>query len=361
MACKISKYFLGETTPYGFRTDFGKTISAEGYYTYILKGGPGTGKSGLMKRIALKFSDTDDIELYYCSSDPDSLDAVVLKNHRAIVVDGTAPHMFDAAYPGISQTILNLGECWDCEVLRDSAREIRLAADENALWHARCNRYVTALAAINSDIYSIGKDAVNLEKLEGFLERTAKKLLPKKFGDTQEFSFKKLSALTLGGYRSQPLDNFTQVYVLGDPFFAVSDLLLQRIAERAASLGLEVTVSVCSLFKESVFEQVLLPKLGIAFCTSNFSNHYTDNDAAKINCLRFYNLKGISAKKQRLAFSKKASTELQSEAVACLNKAKDVHDILENYYIKAMDFGAVTAISDRITREISSRATHPQG
>lgn len=360
MAFKISKYFLGETTPYGFKTDFGGTILAGGYYTYILKGGPGTGKSGLMKRIALKFSDTQDLELYYCSSDPSSLDAVVLTGSKVIIVDGTSPHIFETSYPGISQSIINLGEYWDSESLRELSYEIRAATDENALWHARCNRYVTALSSINSDIYSVGSEALNLEKLQGFAERTAKKLLPKRQGDSGKCSFKKLSALTLAGYCTQPLENCQKIYALNDPFFAGSDLFLQKISERAISLGLEVIVSVCSLFRESVFEQVLLPQIGIAFCTSNFINRYADDSAEKINFPRFYNKERLDVKKQRLAFSKKASAELQSEAAACLKKAKDVHDILESCYVRAMDFGAVTAVADRLTQEISSRAFHPQ-
>ena len=45
-------FFLGSSGPSGFKTDFGKIINKPEYYTYILKGGPGTGKSTLMKKIA---------------------------------------------------------------------------------------------------------------------------------------------------------------------------------------------------------------------------------------------------------------------------------------------------------------------
>ena len=45
-------FFLGSSGTSGFKTDFGKIINKPGYYTYILKGGPGTGKSTLMKKIA---------------------------------------------------------------------------------------------------------------------------------------------------------------------------------------------------------------------------------------------------------------------------------------------------------------------
>ena len=43
-------YFLGGTSPSGFQSKFLEQIKAPGFYTYILKGGPGTGKSTLMKK-----------------------------------------------------------------------------------------------------------------------------------------------------------------------------------------------------------------------------------------------------------------------------------------------------------------------
>ena len=42
---------------------------------YIIKGGPGTGKSSFMKRVALWAQKKGmDVEYYYCSSDTNSLD-----------------------------------------------------------------------------------------------------------------------------------------------------------------------------------------------------------------------------------------------------------------------------------------------
>ena len=61
-------YFLGGVTANGFRTHFSEQILRPDFYTYILKGGPGTGKSTLMKRIAAAFPD-EPVSLYYCSSD----------------------------------------------------------------------------------------------------------------------------------------------------------------------------------------------------------------------------------------------------------------------------------------------------
>ena len=42
------KYFLGAMTQNGFSTEFGKIMADKDYFTFILKGGAGTGKSSLM-------------------------------------------------------------------------------------------------------------------------------------------------------------------------------------------------------------------------------------------------------------------------------------------------------------------------
>ena len=45
-----------------------------------------------MKEIAQCFLDRDyDIEYHWCSSDPESLDGIVIGSHQAAVLDGTAP------------------------------------------------------------------------------------------------------------------------------------------------------------------------------------------------------------------------------------------------------------------------------
>ena len=87
-------YFLGANTPQGFVSRFDQLGSAEdGWRKFVIKGGPGTGKSSMMKRIAAELEQyCDEIELVYCSSDIESLDALVVPGIKASIADGTAPH-----------------------------------------------------------------------------------------------------------------------------------------------------------------------------------------------------------------------------------------------------------------------------
>lgn len=87
-------FFLGANTPQGFVSRFDQLADpAEGWRKFIIKGGPGTGKSGMMKRLAAELSSrTNRLELIHCSSDVGSLDAVIAADLKASIADGTAPH-----------------------------------------------------------------------------------------------------------------------------------------------------------------------------------------------------------------------------------------------------------------------------
>ena len=136
------KYFLGAMTQNGFSTEFRKIMADTDYYTFILKGGAGTGKSSLMKKIAAEFEPLEHVTRYYCSSDPASLDAVVLHGSKAIICDGTAPHVMECTYPGACQKIVNLGQYWDETKLKAHKNEIVDVTDKNQSMLARDRKSV---------------------------------------------------------------------------------------------------------------------------------------------------------------------------------------------------------------------------
>lgn len=85
------RYFIGANTSAGF-VNYTDEILCGLDRVYIIKGGPGTGKSTLMKRFAAYAEEWGHtVERYFCSSDSDSLDGVVLRDAGTGIIDGTAP------------------------------------------------------------------------------------------------------------------------------------------------------------------------------------------------------------------------------------------------------------------------------
>ena len=103
-------YLASANTCHGFINHFNYINPNENGMTYILKGGPGTGKSSFMKKVGEYFSKKGfTIEYFFCSSDSDSLDGVKIVEKNVAIVDGTAPHVTEATIPGVKEKIVNLG------------------------------------------------------------------------------------------------------------------------------------------------------------------------------------------------------------------------------------------------------------
>ena len=90
----VTRYFLGANSRYGFYSLYDRFINpAAGDFLWVIKGGPGCGKSSFMRKIGAAAEEAGlPVEYIHCSGDPDSLDGVVLPELRCAVADGTSPH-----------------------------------------------------------------------------------------------------------------------------------------------------------------------------------------------------------------------------------------------------------------------------
>ena len=87
------RYFLGGNTPAGFYSLYHQLSDPERLRAvYIIKGGPGSGKSTLMRRVERHAQAAGlETQQVLCSGDPESLDALILPQLAAALVDGAAP------------------------------------------------------------------------------------------------------------------------------------------------------------------------------------------------------------------------------------------------------------------------------
>ena len=107
----IRHLYPGGNTSRGFYSYYDQVIRPEAATRiFILKGGPGVGKSTLMRRLGEEIAEHRDVEFLHCSSDNDSLDGIVVPSAGVMMVDGTAPHIVDPVLPGAVDGIVNLGE-----------------------------------------------------------------------------------------------------------------------------------------------------------------------------------------------------------------------------------------------------------
>ena len=279
---------------------------------------------------------------------------VVLKKQKVNFIDGTAPHVCDPEYPGAVQEIVNMGDCWDSDKLRACKDELIAADSEYRQFHARCRKCLAAAAAVLADTRAISDSALNLPKLDGFIKRLAKKILPAKSVGEGKLVCRRISAVTPKGYLTLIPEGDT-IYLLGDDFYSGSEYFLRSFASLAVKKGLTAEVSVCTVHADEFFEHLRIPELSISFISSNPINRTAPAEKIFVNFDRFYDKQMLFVRKNRLKFNKAAANDLVDEAVTALKNAKAAHDELEKFYIDAVDFSKAEKIYKTLCKKIKIR------
>ena len=115
----VTRYFLGGNTASGFVSFYGQFCRGPEDFLWVIKGGPGCGKSSFMKTIGRAAENAGlDVEYVLCSGDPASVDGVYLPALHIGYADGTAPHVLEAVTPGAAGLYLDLGQFYDVAALR---------------------------------------------------------------------------------------------------------------------------------------------------------------------------------------------------------------------------------------------------
>ncbi len=353
-------FFLGANTPYGFVSHFRQILDPKIMKrAYIIKSGPGTGKSTMMKKISGALSSAGyTIELIYCSSDPNSLDGFVCPELGVCMIDGTSPHVEDPKYPGAFETIVDLFVCMDKNKLYDSRERIIELFRENSSYHTRATRFLSAAGSLINDSYRIVQEFTDESKAKKYAMRLVKKELPNAVSQTPGHEHVRfLSAVTGKGivfYNDNIKSLCKNTYILHDNYGASSRILLSTIRNMALELGYDIYSCYCPISPNDKIEHIIIPKLKLGFFTSNKFHTIKIDGAHNIHAQRFTDNERLKLRRQRMNFNYKASNELITEASRLISLAKGVHDILEDEYISSTSFEITDSLTKGLIDEIIS-------
>ena len=336
-------YFLGANSPTGFYSLYDQLIDREeAQELFILKGGPGCGKSSLMRRVGAAMEEHGlEVEYIDCSGDPDSLDAVVIPALKTAVVDGTAPHVVEPKYPGVVESYVNLGNCYDREGLRMVAAELKGCMKGYKGCYQRAYRCLTGAAQLAEDDRTI----LLTQELESRMARRARGILSREMGRRRQDG--RAVQRFLGGVTWQGpcgtklLLLCERIYELSDSWSLAHSMLVQLSAGAMAS-GRDVILCPSPLCPDRL-EHVLVPSLSLAFVSAAPSDPWPGKPYRRIRMDTMADQELLRRNKARLRFSRRVQAALTEEAVSALAQAKGMHDQLEAVYNPHVDFERVYA------------------
>ncbi len=354
---QITRYFAGGNTAEGFASFFPFVLPEESCKRmFYIKGGPGVGKSSFMKVIGAEMeAEGYDVEYFFCSGDPESLDAVTIPALGVGIMDATAPHSYDPAIPGARDTLISLGDYLDEEAMSPFLPEIAHIGKHISMYYRDCYCYLGAAMKLKSISHTSEiRDNIYMEKslaMKRAHQLTEQYLL--NCAETEQTtinseigSVRKLfgEAYTHMGYISYvaALPRKRTVLLL-EPDMCRLDILLQELMERAVRQNIDV-IALCHPLKPALLSHLYMPEEQLLF-TSDESLR----DIAEICDLHPSKSIPYEHTLQEQNYEK-----LIHYAVNQLKSAKKAHDELETYYVKHMDFDRVSEKLNEVLMKIKS-------
>lgn len=327
------RYFAAANTGSGFKS-FYNEVFKDLNKLYIIKGGPGTGKSKLMRDISNEAQNKNyDVEHFYCSSDPNSLDGIIIRDLNIGVIDGTAPHMTDPLYPGAYDEIINLGDFWKTEKLAANRIKISEIINRKSELFVSVYHYLSAANMIFGEMQKTISEAVLNEKLDAAASRLLRDI---KNGISYKRDVRLTESIGMEGIiRFNTFGELAEKRYIVRDYNGMAYIFLNRIDSLLKAKRRHVQIS-CSPLDIGYINGIYLPDLKIAFIVDNGVKP-KENDKI-INTERFVNHEIVRLNRAKIRFGKRCCTSLTEGALETLGEIKKLHFELEDIYIGAMDF-----------------------
>ncbi len=355
MEKQYKKYFLASNSCEGFISHFADCYSKEdGWYAVIIKGGAGSGKSSLMRYMASYAESRGlSVELCPCSSDPKSLDAVIIPQIKLVFLDGTNPHTVEPQYAGVREEIVNTGDFWDTAKLLKTKEQIVTLSDQNKKLQRAVSGYMRAAHSLFSHNLKLAQGFTDTAKAETYAAKLANRYIPinKKSRGKEDIRF--LSGITPEGVVSYPktaTSFYENIIVVSDKYWSASSAIMKRIHDIALLRGVDIVTVKNPFLPSQIIDHILIPSLSVAFVTE-YDYIRFETDARRIHSRRFYDVSVLKGVRNKLLFNKRMINELLTAACETSKNAKFVHDCLEKYYVDAMNFKALSEFAPKIAKK----------
>ncbi len=355
----VRKYFCAANSAVGFYSLFDKTFSPDNLKRiYILKGGPGCGKSTTMKKISAKAKDMGySVENYYCSSSPDSLDGVIIKELGTAVVDGTAPHIVEPKYPAVCEIYVNLGDAWDIEKANEIDKEIKELAKVKKDAYKKAYAYLYSAKGAQDILSDCTEYCLQSVKLERAVDRFCAKQKIKKNGyGIERLVFTECNS-SHGSLHLPTLEETAKNKYFVKDYAGIEKYFFMFLRNELLSRGATLVTSLNPTepqFSTGIY--ILDTDTSITTYNEEYARTLDRQQTLYkiINTARFCDSEKL--KKQRVVYkyAQKSKKTLMNGAYEQLRVAANAHEDMEKLYHTITDYDKIRKIAENIENEIFS-------
>lgn len=344
-----TRWFLGANSGTGFYSLYGDFAAGDGDFLWILKGGPGCGKSTFLKHIGAA-AETKGLAVEYikCSGDPDSLDGLYVPALKTGWADGTAPHTLDPRCFGATGAYVDLGAFCDTDATRRIEGDITALTRRYRAHYARAYDCLAAAAAV-----SARGGPAEAEECAAAIRRAsaaAAREFPKKRKDTlpgrrvRRF----LGGLTADGpvLLEDTLTALCSRVCTLDNRYGLAWPYLAEIERQALDRGLDVLS--CPWYLDPALpEAVLIPALSLGFLAVGRGRAPELRPYRHIRLDALVDPARLRTQRARLRADAKLEDALLDAAQTSLAQASALHRELEALYNPHVDFAGIGREAER--------------
>lgn len=330
----IRRYFSAANTVDGFVNYFDDAADTDKANQIIyIKGGSGVGKSTFMKKISSKAVKLGyDVTHIHCSSDPSSLDGIIVDGKGIAVFDATAPHIQEPKYPMLNGRIINLADFLSHDVLAVNGKEIMNLVNEKKESYARLYALLSSVKGIDCAINKhIITDCRSLDRIsDEIYAKLCRDGIKNRRGFLKAISENGITDLTSDILKERNVITLCTEYEIASQYVLTRTVKLLNFSKKG-------TEQYFSPFAPDSVEAFNTKHYAVISSKSESGDTVYDINSA-------VNIKNASAYNELSTIRQEILKQCSSE----ITRAKEYHKALEKYYIAAMDFDS----SEKLQQDI---------
>ncbi len=345
-------YFLGSNSKDGFYSLYNSFPPKQNDFLHIIKGGPGSGKSSFMRKIALKAEELGyTVHYILCSGDPGSLDGVYIPEVNLAFVDGTSPHPREPEVYGVNSDYIHLGQFFKNNLSDSEKSYVNQYTKGYRQKYAEAYHLLSSAVSVKNavlpEIYGDKEKASVQRRIDGILNRNSIKFERRKAPVSKRF----LSCVgCYGDYRlNTEIEKLCKLVYQFDNQFGGANMALKYAAQCGKERGEEMILCPNPISPEKL-SAVIFPSKDIGFTDGSWelpkSRHlHIDNVLPGELC---------SLIRPQLRDAEKIQKKIMELAYKKLGEAKDIHDLLEEQYKSHIDFDSLNEYTEQCIKEFFS-------